>query len=418
MKLNRIKILLVLLIGVASTLGALCPKLFCAENFEISQNKDPSWLSKAVNSTLENIAGVFQRKSVELAARLREGKRLNLEIKNQFYDKHLRRIFVDFKGTGIFSGKLPFKFDLSDYYITSDGPIAYDLIIEKMSQEGGAIVFSFHGDLVVSLDKIIYELAKTTAQIVGAVAINQASNHILEFLQTADLGLFAKAVTQTFSKFSKETLAEGGANVLDNAIRVNNKKLAAFVREAITSGGMASFLTLAIIRSSSNAIASVVGASLGAMAGNLVAPGVGGVIGAFVGGLVLSDAVKVVVYELTVDFPIEISLKKIVKFQEILNSCNSDAISRAKVEKYSRFIFSKIKREVDWEEYKTLDIVINKVEKFPKEQRKCFVSIFQEVLELLRFRVIEKKDWYSSKKFYQVKQKISEWGLVELFPGF
>ncbi len=341
---------------------------------------------------------------------------LSLETGAMFYDRNLKRVFIEFRGNLKFSGKLPSKLTSEDRYLTSDGNLAWDLTLENFKTDGGGISFSFRGDLVISLDKILYDLSKTVVEVGGGIAFKTAAESFLKFVTTTDLGVVAKAVVKTLTGFSKESMAVASAEIIDNARRADKMKVVEVVKGALQSGGMASFLGLTILKCMTGSLAALGGASLGAIVGEVVCPGpVGAFVGAFLGSKITGAIAKTVVYKLAVQFPIDIILSKIAKFQALLDADPKNETAREKVVSYVRFIMKKLKREIDNEDYKTLDHVFDKIGKFGAIDRKYLVPLLKDIQELLRFKLMEEKDWYAAKKMNQMKLLLKDWELTQYF---
>jgi len=373
-------------------------------------------LAKKTDDLCKKLAGVFEGRLLKLAALLNAGKIVRIEIRNHFYDPQYRRSFVEFRGSAAFGARLPFKVKKDDYYFTSDGNLAYDLSIEKLSVRGGTITFNFQGDLVIFFDKILYEIAKTVPNVVGAVAFSAAGDLLVEFLAKINLEMLGEAISSTFSKFSAEYLSTIGAEVLHNTTAVRQESVSTMVRDAIKSGGAGNFFVLTIMKSVGHGAAHFVGASLGGIVGNLLAPGPGAIIGAYLGSKIASTIAKTVVYYLAVDLPISVFLKKIVRYEEQRRNFPNDSVARAKIEEYGRKIFQRVKREIENGVYKTFDALLGKMDGFEKTERQAFVPLLKDIREFFRFKVIEKNDWFAAKKMNQMQLQLQTWGLMNQFP--
>lgn len=372
-------------------------------------------VASAVDATFEKVALTFQKRLETFSTEISRRPSLRFHMKTSFYDKHLRKFFADFDGSGSFTGKFPGNIKVADYYITSDGAVAYDINVEKLTCSGEGLKFAFHGDLVLSIDKLIYNLAQESTQIAGTLAISQAADLMFGFLNVANPSVLAECVTKTFQKFSVSTLSVGAAELTEKALSQNNKKLAQMVKESAKDGSMATFLAFSLLKASATSLAAVAGASLGAMVGSSLAPGPGTIVGAFIGKQVAKTGAKTVIYEVTIDIPIAMALKKIAKYQAVLSESPASELARSKIEEPTNFIIKKLKKEIDSGDYKTFDGVLKKIEKFEPSERSGLTSLLHQIGELLRFRLMEEKDWYAAKKLNQLRLKLQEWGVKPLF---
>ncbi|HQG29000.1 MAG TPA: hypothetical protein PLY73_10650, partial [Candidatus Ozemobacteraceae bacterium] len=273
--------LLVLVLLVAFASGAI--PLAAAQADRAGAGGVLQKLPEKADALLVKAAVVIQNRAKVFAEHLNAGTHVRLNISHGFYDRNLRRLFIMFDGAATFTGKLPFPDDLSDRYFTSDSDIAWDLTLFSMKRSGGKIGFRFQGDVVVFLDRLVYDLAKEFIDIAGGVAFMKAAETLCGFATEFNARLVAQAVTKTFASFSKESLSTMGAEFVANAVQHDSHRIRDLVREAVTNGSFADFCCVAIIRAGIDQTGGLAGATLGAMAGSAVAPGAGSVIGAFIG---------------------------------------------------------------------------------------------------------------------------------------
>ncbi|HNV71124.1 MAG TPA: hypothetical protein PKO06_15585, partial [Candidatus Ozemobacteraceae bacterium] len=216
--------------------------------------------------------------------------------------------------------------------------------------------------------------------------------------------------------FSRESASVMVGEVFDNSSRPSNPEFRRRVQEALKDGSVTTYFVLTLLKNSVSSIASIGGASLGGMVGGLLVPGPGAIVGAYLGGKISSTMAKTVVYKLSVDIPIKLCLRKIVKHgRELRQQPRSESSTRG-MEKVHRFVTNRVKHEVDREEYKTLDHILAGMNEQNAEDRIYFVPLLKSFQEMLRFKVIEERDWYASKKFYQLKQRVTDWNLLPHVP--
>lgn len=370
-------------------------------------------LPEKADALLVKVAVVTQNRMKGFAEHLNAGSHVRLNISHGFYDRDLRRLFIMFDGAATFTGKLPFPDDLSDRYFTSDSDIAWDLTLFSMKRTGGKIGFRFQGDVVVFLDRLVYDLAKEFIDIAGGVAFMKAADVICRFASEFDSRLVAQAVTKTFASFSKESFSTTGAELLANAVQHDSSRVRDLVRDAITNGSFADFCCVAIIRAGIDQTGGLVGATLGAMAGSAVAPGAGSVVGAFIGRRITVSIAHTISYKLTVEGPMEVCLRQIRKEWLRLQERSDDQIAVSRIASREKFILGRLKREFDENRYETLDKLVVRVEKFDAADLPAFVSLLRQVREMLAFKLLQKGDWYASKKLLQMKAAMRKIGLAE-----
>lgn len=370
-------------------------------------------LPATADALLVKAAVVIQNRAKAFAEQLNAGSHVRLTISHGFYDRDLRRLFIMFDGAATFTGKLPFFDDLSDRYFTSDSDIAWDLTLFSMKRSGGKIGFRFQGDVVVFLDRLVYDLAKEFVDIAGGVAFMKAADMMCRFSSEFNSRLVAQAVTKTFASFSKESLSTTGAELVANAVQHDSHRVRDLVREAISNGSFADFCCVAIIRAGIDQTGGLVGATLGAMAGSAVAPGAGSVVGAFIGRRITISIAHTISYKLTVEGPMEVCLRQIRKEWHRLQERPVDQIAAGRIASRERFILGRLKREFDENRYETHDKLITRVSKFDAADLPAFVSLLAQVREILAFKLLQKGDWYASKKLLQMKAAMRKLGLAE-----
>ncbi|HNW35092.1 MAG TPA: hypothetical protein PKM25_09190, partial [Candidatus Ozemobacteraceae bacterium] len=252
---------------------------------------------------LVKTAVILQNRIEAFAGHLNAGTHVRLNIGQGFYDRSLRRLFVTFDGAATFSGKLPFADDLADRSFTSDSDIAWDLTLFAMQRREGNLGFRFQGDVVVFLDRLVYDLSKEFIDIAGGLAFQKAGETILTFVTKFDTRLAAKAVTKTLTSFSKESLSTTGAELVANAVQHDSDRIRDLAREAVQNGSFADFCCVAILRAGIDQTGGLIGATLGAAVGSVIAPGAGSVVGAFVGSRISKSIAHNISYRLTVEAP-------------------------------------------------------------------------------------------------------------------
>ncbi len=399
-------VVLLVWLGVAPSLPAA----------DMPRINEPGWFSAKTDQILDRVADVAQKKIRLLEKVLNDRQHLDFEIPIMFYDRQLRRLFLEYRGVVRFTGKWPTKIKSEDLYCTSDGTFAWDCSLTDMKVTRESVTFNVHGDLVISLDKLLFELASELTQAATTVAWYQGADQLLEFLQRLDCDILARSVHKTISSFSRESASVLVGELFDNSSRPTNPEFKRRVKEALQDGSVTTYLVLTIMKSSISSLAGIGGAGLGGVVGNLLVPGPGAIVGAYLGGKISSTLAKTVVYKLSVDLPVKFCLYKIVKHgRELQKYPRSEAAGRG-MERIHRFVTNRVKHEVDREEYKALDHILAGMNDHPAEERFFFVPLLKSFQEMLRFKVIEEHDWYASKKYYQLKQRVSDWGLLQRVP--
>ncbi|NLI79361.1 MAG: hypothetical protein GX442_23315 [Candidatus Riflebacteria bacterium] len=373
-------------------------------------------ISRKTDELCRTASTHFQDRLDRLATWLNSRGLIQLQIKAHFYDPELRRVFVEFAGKLRFTGKWPGKIKREEMYFTSDGDIAYDLTISHITQDSSGVRFEYQGNLVVFFDKILYDLAKSIPHLVGAAAFSAAGNVMIEFWKGLNHELLGQAISDTCAKFSLDYLSTITAEVLSNVSAPRRQALREVLQRSMHNGGVLHFFVVTVLKSVGKGVANFAGASAGAVVGNFLVPGAGGVVGAYLGSKLVSTLAKTAVYSLAVDLPIEVFLKKMVKHHERLQQNPQDPVAREKLAGYGGRIFTRVKREVDQNVFKTFDELLKKMDGCTPAERQAFIGLLQDIRELLRFRLTEQKDWYAAKKMNQMRVQLEKWGIFGRFP--
>ena len=369
--------------------------------------------SRAFQKLFDQVGGECRRWIPVFVQALNKTRTFDISVHNLLYDARLRRVFLEFKGKINLPPRVPTP--NQSLFLTSDGMVAFDIFYEKSVAYRSAKVIAFHGDVVISLEKVLYEFAKDLVLMAGSVGLNLAGEHIIEFLQKIDSHFLAEALHKAVTRFSREAVAVAGAEVMHNAARDKNSPLRELIRGSIKDRSLPTFIALTLLKSTAVSLAGVSGASLGAAAGNVLLPGIGGVIGAFVGNQVATTAGKTLVHKVTVDVPMSILLRKLVKFSARLQASPRDEFAHSRLEQYRGFIVREIRREIESEDYQTLDRLLKKIHEFSAPDRVAFIPLLKEIQEILRFKLMEEGDWYAGKKILQFRERIRQWGLESHF---
>lgn len=370
-------------------------------------------LPEKADALLVKVAAVIQNRMKVFAGHLNAGTHVRLNIGQGFYDRNLRRLFITFEGAATFTGKLPFPDDLTDRYFTSDSDIAWDLSLFEIRRHGGKIGFRFQGDLVVFLDRLVYDLAKEFIDIAGGVAFQRAGEALLAFATEFNTRLVAEAVTKTFTSFSKESLSTTGAELAANAVQHDSHRIRDLALEAVRNGSFADFCCVAILRAGIDQTGGLVGATLGAVVGSAIVPGAGSVVGAFIGSRITKTIAHNISYKITIEAPMEFCLRQISREWRRLKARSDDPVASARIARREKFIVNRLQREFDENRYETLDKLIARITKFDAAELPAFAHLLANIREILSFKLLQKGDWFAAKKLHQMKAALQKVGLAE-----
>ncbi len=378
-----------------------------------SENADKvrTTFSQKTSKALIKVAESLDKVCLCLFDKLDKTKTLNLKVDSHFYDQKIRRYFISFHGTGMFGGKLPERLKSPFYQISCEDVVSLDLTVENISKKRRHLTFSFNGAIVVSMDQLVYELAKSVPNLAATAALSPAAELLKEFLQGLDVGLISEAISDTLLHFSTVALSTAGAEIIHSASQ--NEEVTKLVKNSLKDGSVFTFLAMSILKSSATSVVSLYGASLGATVGSAICPGVGSVVGAYLGSKISRMITKTIIFQATVKMPVYNHLRLIKKYYFILNENRSDLTCAAKIDKHNKSILKVVGAEFDKDKFKTFDMVLKKIDKYPSEDRKAFVSLLKAFQQILIFKVVNDQDWYFSKRYYRLKTAVEKWNLQE-----
>jgi outer membrane lipoprotein SlyB len=374
-----------------------------------SADKVRSTFSQKTSKALVKVAESLDKVFLNLFASLDKTKALNLKVDSHFYDEKIRRYFISFRGTGVFGGKLPGRLNSSFYQITCEDVVSLDLSVERISKKGRSLTFSFNGAVVVSMDQLVYELAKSVPNLAATAALSPAAELLKEFLQGVNVGLLSEAISDTLLHFSTVALSTAGAEIIHSASQ--NEEVTKIVKSSMKNGSVFSFLALSILKSSAKSVVSLYGASLGATVGSAICPGVGSIVGAYLGSKISGMIAKTIIFQATVRMPVYNHLRVINKYYAIQSKNPTDLTCANKIEKHTKSVLKAVGAEFDRDKFKTFDMVLKKIDKYPFEERRSFVALLRGFQQILIFKVINDQDWYFSKRYYKLKTAVEKWKL-------
>lgn len=355
------------------------------------------------------VGKAIDKSLLALAKQLDEKPGISLMLNSHFYDKRIRRFFFSLSGRIKYLGLLPYKIISDHYYISKDGIVSYDIEVNNIKKIKHGITFNFSGVVVISLQDLVYRLITEVPNLVAAQALSSTTDLLANFFSELKTGLLAEATSKTIVKFSRVSIIKLGADLVVTAS--NNKNVKKFIASSVKDGTLLSFLGLTLLKAGLSSGIKLCGASLGASVGSVVAPGSGTVLGAFIGSRITSMIACAIVYKTMAKIPIYHSLKRIVRYQQLLNKNPADREAREKIERNTASIIKKIKLEFVHNKFKSFDMVIKKIDSYEALDRVSFVPLLKGLKDILSFKILNEGDWYYAKRYYRLKQFVEKWKL-------
>ncbi|HOY69219.1 MAG TPA: hypothetical protein PLP29_20275, partial [Candidatus Ozemobacteraceae bacterium] len=117
-------------------------------------------------------------------------------------------------------------------------------------------------------------------------------------------------------------------------------------------------------------------------------------------------------YKLTIEAPMELCLRQIRSAWRSLKRRPDDGIAAARISGREKFIMNRLQREFDENRYETFDKLLKRISGFDAPDLPAFVSLLKRVREMLSFKLLQKGDWYASKKLLQMKASLQKLGIA------
>ncbi len=365
--------------------------------------------SSAVENSLKKSAAALDNAILKLCSNLDKSDNIDIRVNCHFYDNTIRRYVISASGKAIFTGRLPFRPDKSDYFITSNQEISLDVSLTDVKSTKEAISFGFDITVVFSLDRMAYKMVQTIPHLTASGALGPAFDLLAEFCSRLNIGILSKAISETCRNFSTVAFTKAGTELINQAGKNNN--LGKVIRDSINNDSILNYLALTILKTATTTMISITGATLGSMVGSVIAPGVGTTIGAYFGSQILSLVAKAVVHELTAEIPVKINIKRMVNNWRVLERHPGDARATATYEEARQRIKKRIIREFGNEKFSLFNTLLEEIDDMNSSDRPSTVPLLKDLQETLMFKVTMDGDWYFARQYHQLRQAVEKWGL-------
>ncbi len=365
--------------------------------------------SAAVETSLKKAAASIDSAVVRLCSHLDQSDNIDLKVNCHFYDNAIRRYVISASGKALFTGRLPFRPDKREYFITSNQEISFDISLTDVTPTKEAIAFNFDVTVVFSLDRMAYKMVQTIPHLTASGALGPAFDLLAEFCSKLNIGILSKAISETCRNFSTVAFTKAGTELINQAGKNNN--LGKVVRESIGNGSILNYLALTILKTATTTMVSITGATLGSMVGSVIAPGVGTTIGAYFGSQILSLIAKAIVHELTAEIPVKVNIRKMVNNWRILNRHPGDAKATTGYNEARLRIKKRIVSEFGNEKFSLFNTLLEEIDEMFAHDRPATVPLLKDLQEILMFKVTMDGDWYFARQYHQLRLAVEKWGL-------
>lgn len=365
--------------------------------------------SGAIEKSILRTAAALDKTVAKLAQALDKTDNLSIKVHSSFYDTKIRRYFISISGDALFQGKLPWRLDRDNYYITSDSEISVDLYVSNIKQHRTGLTFSYNCSFVISLDRMAYGLLKKIPHLAASGALAPAFNLLTDFLVKLNVGLLSKAISETFRSFTTVAVTKLAQDMIKASAQ--NHGLANIFKEVTKDHSILSFLALQIFRCASISIVSVTGASLGSAVGFVIASGPGSVVGGYMGSKILTVAAKIIVYQVTAKIPLKRNIRRVLDAHRILIKNPGDKVARKSYDDALKKIEKNISDEFSNEKFKLFEILLKEIDKMTPVERQAMIPLLKTLQTILQNKIINDGDWYYARKYYLLKQQVERWNL-------
>ncbi|MBF0409421.1 MAG: glycine zipper family protein [Candidatus Riflebacteria bacterium] len=377
----------------------------------------PIKISESMNNSFYKLGTIVIEKFKGLSHYLNSKKQINFTIKSSFYDYKYKRVFVEFIGILNVSKSFPIDYAKKAVFLTTDGNIAYDVFATQVSSAPESIKYAFNGTLVLSLDLIILELAKQSTLFKGFMENDEIINGLSQFIEAINIELLANSLSQTLTEFSKDSFIKLYEVIKHHFSENGNTRIADLLLTGFNNTSISSFFAATLVKFGLKKGASLGGATLGALIGGILTSGgtVGLIIGGFIGTEFAVAAANTIVFEITTNMPLVILIDRIAQSSEALLKDPSNQVEIEKNTFNTKKMIVTLHETLSKNDYSIFDLVMAKIERFPESKRVLFINLLFKIRELLRFKLIDKEDWYTAKKILQFREMLKRWKLQDRF---
>lgn len=300
--------------------------------------------------------------------------------------------------------------------LSTNGPIAVDLAISPVAIEGEDVVFAIHADLTIKVAAILQELVRTSAQVVGVVAINAAAAKLLDALANFSSETAGKALELGVENLPAVLGGEAGAIAYASFQTKGHKSWKDKLKATATPAGILKHFALAAIFSGVTSGMKAVGATVGAAVGTALLPGAG----SFVATLAATSALvwfgNYVVRTVGVKLPVLWRLAKIGRLYR--KAVEAEGARReklsAKFGEYTDKILKKVQAEIQggYKRWVFLELMIRYFRKRVYDAGTLgnnladfdvvpYQPLIDGVSKTLLYEMTADKDWYAGRMYYQ-----------------
>jgi hypothetical protein len=100
----------------------------------------------------------------------------------------------------------------------------------------------------------------------------------------------------------------------------------------------------------------------------------------------------------------QLQLKRLVKLAR--SDLTAGTASRAKYEKLTASIYSKIHDEIIKDKFKKFDVLKSFLSKNGKKEILAMKPLLSDIVKTLQHMVLQQKDWAGARKYYQLREVI------------
>ncbi|MBF0410227.1 MAG: hypothetical protein HQM10_22975 [Candidatus Riflebacteria bacterium] len=397
--------------------------LFCCLSLSLSPvfsadtpNKLVLKVQNVTKPAFEKLGNAVIKSFKNLSDSLDSRKNIKLSIKSSFYDPDFRRVFLAFAGNIELSKHIPVNREIKSVLLTGDGMFGYDIYVKEISPATAENPkYEFSGDLIISLDDVVFDLAKQITLVTSVVNYSETTTVLIQFFDMMKIDLLVDAIADTVTDFSPESFRKAKEVVKDHFSKGNVSKLSELISSGMKEGEIGHFFAATLLKYAAVKGMTIVGGTVGAAAGGVLSGGPGVVVGAFLGIQISFTIADMMIFKLTTNLPVSIFIKRIANSSRFLSRNPGSPAELEKIKINSTKILEKMRFDIGNSDYRTYDLVMTKVGSYTETERIYFLDLLKNVQELLRFKLIDQKDWYANKKLLQFRSSVNSWGLSSHF---
>lgn len=336
--------------------------------------------------------------SQAFVARFNQKSGSAIAIRDTFYDSKFQRIYLEIEGKLIVSKSIHSIFVKDEKIYSSDGEIAFDLVLRNPEILGKKVAYDIEGELIIFQANILLNIARITP---GAnLAFTPVGETALKILDEGRFRQLADITAEALVSFSPENFEKLKEELHKRADAMGDTNLQKILFLTKKTGHFTRFFVLCLIKSVPGIIGESVGGSIGSVIGSLLLPGAGTIVGAYIGSVISGQ----IVYASQYRIPINLKLARLKTLGKLCQNGKNDNIAGRKFNSLRKKFNHDVRQDLDDHSYIVVDEVLKALKKMKKDNPELFMVVSGDLREVLQYQLVHENDRYAERKLNQLSK--------------